>query len=415
MAAPVPPAARRMAAVMPPVIPQVGGLVARRPGCLSLAQGMVGWSPPDAVEQALRQLPLPAVNRYGPGLGDPELLEAVRRELEGFRGLDLEGSDVLVTAGSNMAFHAAVTVICDPGDEVILPLPYYFNHVMAVQLAGGVAVPVQAGLIPDPGRLAAAITARTRAIVTISPGNPTGLVTPPAVLAEINRLCARHGLFHISDEAYAEFCHGAVPHRSPGSVRGSGGHTLSLFSLSKAYGMAGWRIGYAAVPRQLIEGLAKVQDTIEICPARPSQRLAVAALAAGPAWCRPRVEGLGKSRRRLLAAVAAAQGAGLPLRLLAEPDGAFYALLEVASELAEGELVERLVLEHGVAVLPGGSFGLPGGPGTAVLRLSYGMVAGAELEEALRRLFEGVRRFMPRAPELPSSPPPPPAPAPRRG
>ena len=396
MPAPVPAAARRMEAVMRPVIPHVGSLMARRPGCLSLAQGMVGWSPPAAVERALRELPLPAAHRYGPGLGDADLLAAVRQELAGLRGLDLEASEVVVTAGSNMAFHAAVTVICDPGDEVILPRPYYFNHVMAVQLAGGVAVPVQAGLIPDPERLAAAITPRTRAIVTISPGNPTGLVTPPELLAAVNRLCARRGLFHISDEAYAEFVHGAVPHRSPGAEPGSGGHTLSLFSLSKAYGMAGWRIGYAAVPRQLIEGLAKVQDTVEICPARPSQRLALAALSAGPAWCRPRVEALGRSRRRLLAAVAEAQAAGLPLQLLAEPDGAFYALIEVASTLGAAELVERLVLEHGVAVLPGGEFGLRGRPGAAVLRLSYGMLAGDELDEALGRLFEGVRRFTPR-------------------
>lgn len=124
------------------------------------------------------------------------LLEAVRREPTAVRGLDLEGS---------------AQVLCNPADEVLQPLPFYFNHAMAIRLAGGVPVPVAAGLVPDPDRLAAAITSRTRAIVTISPNNPSGLVTPPAVLAEINGLCARHGLLHVSDEAYADFVHGPVP------------------------------------------------------------------------------------------------------------------------------------------------------------------------------------------------------------
>jgi aspartate/methionine/tyrosine aminotransferase len=384
---------------MSPVIPRVGALMARRPDCLSLAQGMVAWSPPAGVDRAVAEALAAggrdpaagrAIDRYGPGLGDPELLAAVRRELAEERGLDLADSLLLVTAGSNMAFHAAAQVICDPGDEVILPVPWYFNHVMAIQLAGGVPVPVAAGLNPDPERLAAAISPRTRAIVTISPGNPSGLVCPPERLAAINSLCARHGLFHISDEAYAAFVHGAVPHHSPGRAAGSGAHTLSLHSLSKAYGMAGWRIGYAAMPRQLGPALLKVQDTIAIAPPGLNQRAALAALRAGPAWCRERVAGLGEGRRQLLAAVAAARARGLPVALRGEPDGAFYALLEVGTSLDGEALMERLVLAHGVAVLPGEEFGLPAAGGRATLRISYGMLTGERLAEALARLFEGV-------------------------
>ena len=413
----VPPApARRLASVLPPVIPQVGAWIAQRPGTLSLAQGMVSWGPPPGVRQALARAaaatsdPWPLCDHYGPMAGDGPLLEQVRRELKEHHGFDLEGTALLITAGSNMAFNAVAQVLLDPGDEVLLPVPWYFNHWMAIQLAGGVPVAVeseaihapaalktqgvapgsQVGALPDPERLAAAITPRTRAIVTVSPGNPSGLVTPGPVLAAINRLCAERGLWHISDEAYAAFVHGPEPHRSPATLPGSGRHTITLHSLSKAYGMAGWRLGYASVPRSLMAGLAQVQDTILICPPRPIQQAAVAALEAGPAWVAPRVASLEPRRTRVLEAVNRARERGLPLELVAEPDGAFYALLACHSPLSGEELVRRLVLEHGVALLPGEAFGLQPRNATAFLRLSYGMLQGEALEQALHRLTDGL-------------------------
>jgi aspartate/methionine/tyrosine aminotransferase len=392
-------AARRLAGVLDPVIPRVGAWLRQRPDALSLAQGMVNWGPPAAVADAVRAAladgdASSSLHRYGPMEGDEELLELVRRELQGRQGLDLEGTALLVTAGSNMAFNAIAQVILDPGDEVILPLPWYFNHVMAVQLAAGVPVGVAAGLVPDPERLAAAITPRTRAIVTVSPANPSGVVIPGEVLAAINRLCAERGLFHISDEAYEAFVHGSVPHHPPGRICGSGSHTITLHSLSKAYGMAGWRLGHAAVPSQLLAGLAQVQDTVMICPPRLTQRAALAALAAGPDWIAPRVASLQERRCLLLEAVASAQARGLPITLPIVPDGAFYALLSCASPLDGEVLVERLVLDHGVAALPGEAFGLGGGGGPTFLRLSYGMLEPPLLAEALDRLLVGLRQLL---------------------
>jgi aspartate/methionine/tyrosine aminotransferase len=396
----VPGPAQCLDAVLEPVIPVVGDLVRRTPGTLSLAQGMVGWGPPpqvaEAVHAALAQ-PGPALDRYGPTWGDPELLEVARRKLLVVNGLDLEGSALLITTGSNMAFQALAQAICDPGSEVILPLPYYFNHVMAVQLAGGVAVPVAAGPIPDPERLAAAITPRTRAILTVSPNNPSGVVMPPELLTAINQLCAERGLFHISDEAYDVFVHGAVPHHSPGALSGSAAHTISLYSLSKAYGMAGWRIGYCAVPEVLRLALAKVLDTVQICPPALTQKAAAAALAADPAWVAAQVATLRPRRQQLLEAVAAWRAEGLPVRLWAEPDGAFYGLLLIEGlGLDSDALMQRLVLEHRVAAVSGRAFGFEQ-PGVCVLRLSYGMLDGPELSEALERLAEGLRRLRQRS------------------
>ena len=389
--------------MLSPVIPELAALVRQSPGSLSLAQGMVGWDPPETVPRAVAEALAaggPELHRYGALQGDSPLLEAVSTKLLSQNGLDLDGAAVLVTAGSNMAFSAVVQVIAEGSpagpSEVILPLPYYFNHVMAVQLAGAVPVLVEGGAIPDPQRLAAAITPRTRAIVTVSPNNPSGVVIPAAVLAAINRLCALHGLLHISDEAYELFVHGGEPHWSAGSQSGSAAHTVSLHSLSKAYGMAGWRLGYMAVPAALLPGLQKVQDTVLICPPRLTQHGALAALRAGPSWCAPRIAGLADRRRQLLAAVAEARDSGLPVQLWANPDGAFYGLLQLdraaAGPLTGDTLMRRLVREYGLAALSGESFGLdPARAGGPVLRLSYGLLDGLQLAEALDRLFNGLR------------------------
>ncbi len=387
-----------------PVIPELGALVRATPGTLSLAQGMVSWAPPQTVLAAVAAATT-AQDAYGPVQGDPELLEALATNLRQQDQLDLDGADLWVTAGSNMAFNAIAQALCagPPAEpsEVILPLPYYFNHVMAVQLAGGRPVSVDAGLVPDPQRLAAAITPRTRAIVTVSPNNPSGVVMPRPVLEAINRLCASHGLLHISDEAYGQFVYGREPHWSPASLPGAAAHTVTLQSLSKAYGMAGWRVGFMAAPAAFTAALAKVQDTLLICPPRLIQQAACAALQAGPAWCRPRIAALAERRTQLLAAVADARNQGLPVRLLAEPDGAFYGLLALdpaaTRESAMGgltgdTLMRRLVLEHRVAAVCGESFGYP--PAEPVLRLSYGLLGPAELEEALRRLLAGVTALL---------------------
>ncbi|MFM7169770.1 MAG: aminotransferase class I/II-fold pyridoxal phosphate-dependent enzyme [Cyanobium sp.] len=399
MVGPSPLPAQRLGAVLDPVIPRLVEWMRLRPDALSLAQGMVGWEPPPGVLEAVREAleqPGFSLHRYGSTWGEPALLDQVARKLSTTNGLDLEGAALVVTSGSNLAFAALAQVICDPGSEVILPLPFYFNHAMAVQLAGGVVVPVDGGPIPDLDLLAAAITPRTRAIVTISPSNPSGVVIPEGTLTAINQLCARHGLLHISDEAYELFVHGAVPHFSPGSLAGAAAHTVSLHSLSKAYSMAGWRLGYAAVPQSLRPALAKVIDTFEICPTILSQRAAAAALATDPSWVWQRVASLGPRRGQVLEAVARWQAKEWPVRLWAEPDGAFYALLVVeglvdgqGQSLSSDAVMERLVLKHGVATVSGSAFGLEM-PGACLLRMSYGMLDEDGLAQALQRLGEGL-------------------------
>lgn len=397
--------ARRLAAVQTPVIPTLGRLIRETPGCLNLGQGMVSWGPPAEVRAALSAVaaeaeasgrPSADLDPYGPVSGDPLLLSAISGHLQARHGLNPSGSTVMVTAGSNMAFQALAQVICDPGDEVLLPVPYYFNHAMAIQLAGGVPKPVQAGVLVDPATLAAAIGPRTRAVVTISPNNPSGAVLSRERLLAINALCERHQLLHIHDEAYAAFHHGEERPWSPGSRPGAGAHTVTLQSLSKSHGMAGWRVGWMVAPTSLAPDLAKVQDTALICPPRLSQRAAAMALNSDWQWMEAPMAALRERRQQLLDRL---DRADRPWRFLAPADGAFYGLLQLDSGLSADQAMERLVREHGVAVVSGSSFGLDG----CCLRLSYGMLQGEAFLTAIDRLASGLEALARESPPSPSS------------
>src|SRR5262245_36292793 len=214
---------RRMDAVQAPIIPILGEWIRQRPGTISLGQGMVAYGPPaEALEAIPRFLSSSGAHRYGPVEGLPELVAELETKLTSENGLDLSKSRVVVTAGGNMAFMNAVLAVADPSDEVILQTPFYFNHEMAIVMAGcrAVAVPTDDRYQLQVDRIRDAITPRTRAIVTISPNNPSGAVYSRADLEAVNELCAKHRLWHIHDEVYEYFTYGTSRHVSPGAAPG---------------------------------------------------------------------------------------------------------------------------------------------------------------------------------------------------
>lgn len=377
----------RLAAIQAPVIPVVGQWIAETPGTISLGQGVVSYGPPAGVVEAAQRASARADSHgYGPIEGEPELLAAIERKLLTDNAIVVQpGSRVYVTAGCNLAFVHAMLAIVDAGDEVILPVPYYFNHEMAVQMAGGRAVPVRttADYQLDLDAIAAAITSRTRAIVTVSPNNPTGAVYGEASLRQLNALCASRGLFHVSDETYEYFTYGAAAHVSPASIPGATAHTISLYSLSKAYGMAGWRVGYMVVPEALAGALAKIQDTVLICATLVAQHAAVAALAVGRSHARQHLAGLDRTRQRMRDALSAP---GVPCEVV-DPGGAFYFFLKVRTPLDAMTLTKRLIREHRVAVTPGSAFGDRDG---CSVRVSYGALDAETVAEGLGRLVTGL-------------------------
>ena len=381
---------RRVADVQSPVIPQVSALVAAHPGTISLGQGMVAYGPPDAARRALvESWDDRDTHRYGGVAGGPELRQVLADKLRQDNGIEIDPARILVTAGSNMAFFQAILAITDPGDDVLLPSPFYFNHEMAIELAGcrATLVPTDGGYQPDPAVLEAAIGPRTRAIVTISPNNPTGVVYDRERLEAINALCRRRGLFHISDEAYEYFTWDGAEHVSPASFPTADEHTLSLFSLSKAYGFAGWRIGYAVVPESLRLDWIKIQDTNLICPVQVSERVALAALGEGSDYCRGHLRQLEPVRRTLLGGLA---GLGSKVRRCSSAAGAMYVFVELDSPLASGALVEQLVREHGVGALPGDTFGVE----SCSLRISYGALDADTAQEGIHRLIGGLGQIL---------------------
>ena len=381
--------ATRMDAVQSPIVPIIGDLIRQVPGTISLGQGVVHYGPPPAAVDAVRAaLARAETHDYGDGAGVPALVDRIAIKLRAENGTEVaNGSRIMVTAGANMAFMHAILAITEPGDEVILNVPFYFNHEMAIQMAGCTPVRVATDehyqLKPD--ALRRAVTDRTRAIVTISPNNPSGAVLGDATLREVNALCGERGLYHISDEVYEYFTYGSARYVSAGSFPGAAGHTVCMYSLSKAYGFAGWRIGYVVYPERLGVAMAKIQDTILICPTVAAQCGALAALNAGRDYCAPHVKALAEIRDIVVSSLAELS----PLATVPAADGAFYCLLRVHTRMDPMVLAERLIREHKVAVIPGTAFGMTDG---CYFRVAFGALQKDTVAEGIGRLVEGLRK-----------------------
>ena len=379
----------RAAGVQLPIIPVVAGWIAETPGTISLGQGVVHYGPPAAALAAIPEfLETVPHHRYIPDAGLPELREAFERKLRAENGIDAPFErGIYVTVGANQAFLNAVLAICDPGDEVILLSPYYFNHEMAITLASAIPVPVPVDerLQPDLPAIAAAITERTRAIVTVSPNNPTGAVYPRETLAAIHRLCASLRIYHVSDEAYEYFTYDDARHFSPGSLGGD--HVISLYSLSKAYGMASWRVGFLVAPAHLHRDLMKIQDTVVVSGPAISQFVGLRAMREGRGYCAAHLPSLARVRKEVLARIATIAD----LVEVPPVTGAFYLFVKVTSGMSAIALSERLVREHKVAVIPGETFGVTRG---CWLRIAYGSLREKTAVEGIDRLVTGLRTIL---------------------
>ena len=379
-----------MQSVQSPIIPVVGEMIRNNPGTISLGQGVAYYGPPPEALSAIKTFSAdPENHKYKLVQGIPELLEAIETKLKTENGILSNGSRIVVTAGANMGFMNAVLAITDPGDEIILQLPYYFNHEMAVVIAGckAVCVPTNEDYQLQVNAIEAAITQKTRAIVTISPNNPTGAVYREDDLRAVNEICKQSNIYHISDEAYEYFTYNGVRHFSPGSIEGSSKHTISLFSLSKAYGFASWRIGWMVIPEHLYMAIRKIQDTILICPPVISQWAAVGAMQAGADYCREKLQMTADIREIFLSEL----NCIAHLVTVPRADGAFYLLLRVHKKLDSMSLVKQLIEEHKVAVIPGTTFGMADG---CYLRVAYGALQKKTAAEGISRLVKGLEQIL---------------------
>ena len=378
----------RIRSVQTPIIPTINQLIRENPGTISLGQGIAYYGPPpEAYKEVQSKLASPALNSYGPVEGIPELINVLTKKLESKNQISVNDSNrIFITAGSNMAFSSLMSAIADPNDEIILLTPYYFNHEMAVRLANAnpVLIPTLENHHPDIERIKRAINNKTRAIVTVSPNNPTGAVYTRQELSMINELCAEYGIYHISDEAYEDFIYDEHTHFSPASLPDSKNYTISLYSLSKSFGFAGWRIGYMLIPTHLFASIRKVQDTILISPPIVSQLAAIGAHRATGEYLLSNQQEIIKSRKICLEKLNQS-------RLLMEEataEGAFYIFAKLDTDLDDFSIAKQLVQQHGVATIPGCAFEADNG---RYLRISYGALTTQTVMEGMDKLIHGLK------------------------
>ncbi|MGK7896521.1 MAG: pyridoxal phosphate-dependent aminotransferase [Xenococcus sp. (in: cyanobacteria)] len=381
----------RMTAVQTPLIPVIGELIRQNPGTISLGQGVVSYPPPtEAIAFITEFLASPANHKYQAVGGIPSLIEALKHKLQVENKIEInQDNAVVVTAGSNMAFLNTILAMTSPGDEIILNTPYYFNHEMAITMASclPVLVATDANYQLQPKAIAKAITKKTKAVVTISPNNPTGVVYDSSALAEVNQICREQGIYHLSDETYEYFTYNGTKHFSPASLTNTTNHTISLFSLSKAYGFASWRIGYMVIPQHLVLSVNKTQDTNIICPPVISQYAALGAIKAGVDYCQKYLPNIISIREKFLQEMNTIND----ICTIAPTAGAFYFLLKINSEIDDFELVKKLIEYYKVALLPGSTFGMKDG---CYLRVAYGALEMETAVVAIERLITGLRAII---------------------
>jgi len=358
-----PPLSPRIRATETPPIPAARLWAARYDGgagaAIDLTQAVPGYPPhPALLAHLAREAGTPAAAGYGPIDGDPPLRAALASDLMRFYGAALAAEDVAITAGCNLAFAMAMTAIAGAGDAVLLPAPWYFNHRMALTMLGIEARPLpcraEDGFVPDPDHAAALLRdGRVRAVVLVTPNNPTGAVYPADVVARFAALCDARGAWLVLDETYRDFLpEGATP---PHALFRDGAwrdFVVHLYSFSKAYCVPGHRVGALVAGPALRAELMKALDTMQICPARPAQ--------GALAWA---VEGLRDWRagnRAVMAERAAAfrravsQAPGWRIDAL----GAYFAYLRLPERMPDAVIAaRRLAAEQGLMALPGPFFG----------------------------------------------------------
>ncbi len=375
----------RIEAVQTPIIPVVADLILAHPGTISLGQGVVHYLPPSSIADGINRFSQTQSHHYEAVEGLSDLRHLVTQKLQLENNIDTDNYDTVITAGGNMGFLNAVLAICDPGDEVILLRPWYFNHEMAIGIANcrAVSVDTDSSFQPDLQAIEDAITSKTRAIVTVSPNNPTGVVYAENTLRSINEICAKHRIYHISDEAYEYFCYDGIDHFSPASLENATEHTISIYSTSKSFALANWRIGYMLIPRHLFKPVRKIQDTNLICPPVISQYAAIECLKLGGDFCLRHRRGIETVRSHL-------QNQLAKLSFLSHPEleGAFYAFLQLPElDMNDMEIVAYLIQKHRVAVIPGMAFGISD---RRCIRVSYGALEPKKAVAGIDRLIEGL-------------------------
>jgi aspartate/methionine/tyrosine aminotransferase len=347
-------------------------------------------TPDYVVEAAAAACRDPRNHRYTPAAGLPELREAVAVKTRRDSGYAVAAAQVLITNGGKQAVYQAFAALLDPGDEVLLPAPYWTTYPEAIRLAGGVPVPVPTdeatGYLATVEALAAARTPRTKVLLFCSPSNPTGAVYPPDQVAAIGRWAAEAGIWVITDEIYEHLVYGAAEHVSmPVVAPELAERCVVVNGVAKTYAMTGWRVGWMIAPADVTKAAANLESHLTSNVCNVAQRAALAAVTGDLSAAAAMRAAFDRRRQTIVRMLSEIPGVSCP-----EPFGAFYVYPSVRGVLGRelpgglartsAELATLILDQAEVAVVPGEAFGTEG-----YLRLSYAL-GEDDLVEGITRL-----------------------------
>jgi aspartate aminotransferase len=358
---------------------------------IGFGAGEPDFATPDyIVEAAVLAARDPRNHRYTPAGGLPELRKAIAEKTRRDSGYSVEPAQVLVTNGGKQAVYESLATLLDPGDEVLLPAPYWTTYPEAIRLAGGVPVDVLAdetqGYLVDVEQLESARTPRTKMLLFCSPSNPTGAVYSPDQVRAIGRWAYEHGIWVVTDEIYEHLVYGDARFSSVVTeVPELADTSVVLNGVAKTYAMTGWRVGWMIGPADVVKAAANLQSHLTSNVANVSQRAALAAVSGDLRAVEAMRSAFDRRRKTIVGMLNEVEGFVCP-----EPHGAFYAYpsvkgalgREIAGRVAEtsADLAELILDEVEVAVVPGEAFGSPG-----YLRLSYAL-GDDDLAEGITRV-----------------------------
>ena len=358
---------------------------------IGFGAGEPDFDTPDFVKEAAIKALKEGKTKYTPAAGIPELREGIAKRLREKNNIDYKPSEVVITPGAKMALYEVFAILLNPGDEVIVPAPYWVSYTEQIKLCDGKPVIVEMsednGFVLTADLVESAITDRTKALVLNTPSNPTGAVIPEEELKKIAEVCLKHNVMIISDECYEEFCYEGK-HVSIASISEEVRKiTFTINAFSKAYSMTGWRIGWVAAPEDYIKKINIVQSQTISNPTSFAQYGALAALEDKGKFPAMMKEEFKKRRDFVLSEFLSIEGITCP-----EPKGAFYVFPNISAYIKgdiknDIDFTTFLLEEAKVAVVPGSAFGKEG-----YIRLSYA-TSMDNLKEGMRRIKEALKKI----------------------
>ncbi len=347
---------------------------------VSFAAGEPDFDTPDYIKKAAVDAINGGFTKYTPSSGTEELRIAICDKLKRDNNLEYKPGQIVVGCGAKHSIFNAVMVLCDAGEEVLIPVPFWVSYPEMVKVAGAVPKYIQTTkethFRVTPEQLKASITPKTKMLILNSPSNPTGSVYSRKELQAIADICVKHGIYVISDDIYEKLIYSDEPFVSIASLgKDIYDQTITINGLSKAYSMTGWRIGYAAGPADIMGYMKNLQDHSTSNPTSISQKAAVAALKASEEGIKAMRDEF-KVRRDLMMSLID----GIPGVSYIKPDGAFYLFCDFSKFGKSSDIAKSILNDVSVAVIPGDSFGAEG-----FLRLTF-----CTSQERIR---EGVNRI----------------------